>query len=328
MIFNHNTSIFFLLILLTFPALSFSKESTIQFQLTEAQEKPIDIKYETKYGEDNKNLDLSIPGQFNFSKLKNGSKINIERFSNAYNFLEKRLRQEDVAIPFVYNHLSPEKKAIITSVRNLSMVGLAVFAILWSLPEDFTHWDEDRELSNIFDTWRENVKKGPVVDQDNFFINYIGHPISGSFEYLFLRNQGFSKIESFGFAVFASTVIWEYGIESLAEVPSLQDLLLTPLIGSLLGETFYQWDKKLKLNDYKLLNSKRFGRIIHHLINPVEGINNIFDRAENLSFLHLDKIEFFVKKNNPNNYNPNDDNFVDEDFDLGNVFGIRFKVVF
>ncbi len=163
------------------------------------------------------------------------------------------------------------------------------------MPEEFTHWDKDREISDVFDKWRENVSEGPVVDKDDWAVNYIGHPLSGAYEYLFLRNAGFSKLESFGFAVFVSTVMWEYGIEAFAEVPSIQDLLLTPTIGALLGEVFHVMDDKLKDNDYVLLNSRRFGRIVHHIINPVEGINNSFDKLFGLRFLHLDKAYFFVK---------------------------------
>ncbi|MFZ2890098.1 DUF3943 domain-containing protein, partial [Sulfuricurvum sp.] len=50
------------------------------------------------------------------------------------------------------------------------------------------------------------------------------------------RNDGLSIGESAAFSTLMSTFFWEYGYEAFAEVPSIQDLIFTPLVGSLFGE--------------------------------------------------------------------------------------------
>jgi len=264
-------------------------------------------------------LKLKLPKGDYSKKLP---EINKVKFDEATLFLEQRLKKDEIKLDLTYENLSERDKVVAESVRNLSMLGFAMFAVLWAMPEELTKWDKDREISDVFDKWQENVKDGPVVDEDDWAVNFIGHPLSGAYEYMFLRNAGFSKLESFGFAVFVSTVMWEYGIEAFAEVPSIQDLLLTPTIGALLGEAFHVMDSKLKDNDYILLNSRRFGRIVHHIINPVEGINNSFEKLFGLKFLHLDKAHFYMK--NDVNLSGDPAQFGEE----GRSYGIRFVFTF
>jgi hypothetical protein len=46
--------------------------------------------------------------------------------------------------------------------------------------------------------------------------------------------------------------MWEYVIESFAEQPSIQDLIATPIMGSVVGELFHRWSvailRKERLN--------------------------------------------------------------------------------
>ena len=285
--------------------------------------------YENLFKE-NKNKPAQV--NFNYKSFKLSLKesgfksvnpeIDTKKFNEAVNFLENRLKQEELKLKVTYEHLSGKEKALATSFRNTSMMGLAMFAVLWSLPTDFTGWKRERNIEGMYNNWRENISKGPVFDKDLWALNYIGHPLSGAYEYSFLRSAGFSKLESFGFAVFFSTVMWEYGIEGLEEVPSWQDIFITPIIGSLIGEAFLKWDKKLAKKDYILLNSKRFGMIVHHLINPVEGINNTIDKITSLKFLQLNKAHIFFKEDRPINEG------FDEEIDRSKSFGIRFVFSF
>jgi hypothetical protein len=58
-------------------------------------------------------------------------------------------------------------------------------------------------------------------------LNYIGHPIAGSYYYNSLRVRTQAYFHSLIFAT-AQSCIWEYFIEATAEKPSIQDLSYTP----------------------------------------------------------------------------------------------------
>jgi hypothetical protein len=106
------------------------------------------------------------------------------------------------------------------------------------------------------------------MDKDNFFLNYIAHPYAGSIYYLTARNSNFSIFESFLTAVTMST-FWEYGPEGLMEYVSIQDLIITPVLGSLFGELFYQANTAIIKNDHKIFNSKVLGYTFLTLTDPM-----------------------------------------------------------
>ncbi|WP_127714432.1 DUF3943 domain-containing protein [Halobacteriovorax sp. HLS] len=185
-------------------------------------------------------------------------------------------------MPISLDGLTPEQQRIAKQTRNFTALGAAAVGLLWMLPESVTKWDKE-EISNtgLGDKWKENVKAGPVVDEDEWMINYIGHPISGAAYYTVARHAGLNKMESFGYSVFMSTVFWEYGFEAVAETPSIQDLLITPIIGSLMGEAMYQMEENIRDNGGVLLGSKKLGGFAMALMNPagamLDGINNVFE---------------------------------------------------
>lgn len=161
---------------------------------------------------------------------------------------------------------------------------IVAFGILWTLPESFTKWDKEEMKENgIGAKWKENVKAGPIIDQDNFFLNYIMHPYFGGVYYMTARSNGFTIFESFSYATIMSTFFWEYGVEAFAEIPSVQDLIVTPVLGSMVGEGFFIAKKKILKNDSKILNSGFLGKTTLFLIDP---LNTLMD-----SFGYKQKIE-------------------------------------
>lgn len=122
---------------------------------------------------------------------------------------------------------------------------IVAYGILWSLPESFTKWDkEEMKKNGITAKWKENVKAGPVIDEDNFFLNYVMHPYFGGVYYMTARSNGFTILESFAYSAIMSTFFWEYGVEAFAEIPSVQDLIVTPVLGSVVGEGFFLCQEK------------------------------------------------------------------------------------
>jgi hypothetical protein len=162
-------------------------------------------------------------------------------------------------------------------------IGAAVvtFGALWAMPESFTHWDKDAMRENgIFYKWKENVKAGPVWDEDDFAMNYLAHPYCGGVYYMTARSSGFTIFESFSYSVIMSTFFWEYGIEAFAEIPSVQDLIFTPVIGSMVGEIFFITKKRIVRHDKKVLNSRFLGITSLFIIDPFNTVLDGFGYKE------------------------------------------------
>jgi hypothetical protein len=104
-------------------------------------------------------------------------------------------------------------------------------AVLYPLPESVTGWDKD---TAGFSKWWDNVTN-PHRDTDDAYLNWITHPYWGAAYYVRGRERGLSRWQSFGYSALLST-LYEYGAEAFFEQPSYQDLWITPVIGSLLGE--------------------------------------------------------------------------------------------
>ncbi|NUM88711.1 MAG: DUF3943 domain-containing protein, partial [Bdellovibrionales bacterium] len=148
--------------------------------------------------------------------------------------------------PLNLDPLRSTEKNLANDTRNLAYSMGAAMGILWLMPESVTKWDKDKIRNGdkeIFAEYAENVRRGPVVDKDDWAVNYIGHPVSGAAYYTLARHNGMSRWQSFGYSVAMSTFFWEYGFEAFAEVPSIQDLILTPTMGAIIGEAFYSMDQ-------------------------------------------------------------------------------------
>jgi hypothetical protein len=90
---------------------------------------------------------------------------------------------------------------------------------------------EPPHIRNVF----RAVSTPPVRDGDSWYTNFIGHPLAGSEYYLSVRRNGYAPTEAFLFST-AASLVWEYLIEAWFEQPSIQDLLTTSPLGSIIGE--------------------------------------------------------------------------------------------
>jgi hypothetical protein len=90
---------------------------------------------------------------------------------------------------------------------------------------------------------RKFLAEDVTFDGDRFNTNAIGHPIGGASYYQIARSNGIGPGGSFLTSVLAST-FWEYFIE-LPEHPSLNDMIMTPVAGAIIGETTYRLGRYL-----------------------------------------------------------------------------------
>lgn len=113
----------------------------------------------------------------------------------------------------------------------------AAIAVLYVAPESVSGWDREQKRNYSFSKWRNNVSK-PVWDEDAWWVNYITHPYWGGAYYIQARERGLDRAQAFWYSALLST-LFEYGAEALAEPVSAQDLVVTPVVGFLVGEYLF-----------------------------------------------------------------------------------------
>ncbi len=156
------------------------------------------------------------------------------------------------------------------SLLNTLRYNLVVFGGILILPESLTKWDPKVKFNvrHIADQYHLTFTKPPIIDDDLIVVNYLGHPYQGSFYYNSVRSQG-ATISQSVLVCSLNTLLWEYCWEGSQEQPSIQDLLVTPILGSLLGEVIHRATLKMKKNGFT-----RNEKIITCIINPNYAINN------------------------------------------------------
>lgn len=219
----------------------------------------------------------------------------------------------------------PQRKlAESTFYTQILMIGSV--GVIYLLPESVSKWDKNElKEKSLGKRWEHNVKKGPVWDKDSFVVNYVGHSFTGAWYYTAARNYGISMEGSFLYSAFLSTFMWEYGYESVAEIPSWQDLISTPILGLFFGEYFYSLEKKIDKNEGKVLNSKVLGNISYFVLNPIGRISNSLSDTFDLhvtvkfeTYQHIHSIkqqEIYIYQARP---------IIAEEQDFGIVVNIEF----
>lgn len=188
-----------------------------------------------------------------------------------------------------------------TGVLTGAFVGTLL--VLECLPEDATTWNRaELQMVPLFTRYRRHVfEKGPEWDHDKFIFNYVLHPYAGAVYFMSARSVGFNFWQSMLYCTLISNVGWEFGIEAFMERPSYQDLIITPFVGSAIGECFYKTKRYLVEHDYHLFGSSVLGNIVAFFIDPVNEVVGLFDgnparavsrrlkaeRGENMAFVPM-----------------------------------------
>jgi hypothetical protein len=104
---------------------------------------------------------------------------------------------------------------------------------------------------------------------DNDKISNYGHTYAGVMYYQTARSNGFNSLES-ALITFASSAVWE--TLEYHEVFSLNDMVLTPVGGYVIGEATYQISCAL------LAKNSLIAKTLGYTINPNMGINHALDK--------------------------------------------------
>jgi hypothetical protein len=213
-----------------------------------------------------------------YSSLTYKKDLSFSIFSNQY--LQSKIDSTKLGIKTSYQkHLlrneysSFWKKAgrgelLIGGIEIIGMITLML------MPKEVTKWEPgwikaaEKNILRAFST-------PPVWDKDGWCVNYIGHPIAGSYYYNVVRSQDATRWQSFLFATVQSC-IWEFVIEGSAERPSIQDLVVTPIAGALIGEPIHLATMSMRKNGFRF-----FEKVFVLLFNPMFVINNGFGPKHN-----------------------------------------------
>lgn len=182
------------------------------------------------------------------------------------------------ALPYSMTGNSYDWHRLWVNTGMLSSAFVGTLLVLECLPEDATSWNR-AELQDVplFKRWNNHViKKGPEWDHDKFYFNYILHPYAGAAYFMSARSCGFNFWRSLLYCSLISTVGWEFGVEAFMERPSIQDIFITPIVGSCLGEGFYHIKRYVVDNDYCLLGSPVLGGIVAWLVDPVNEFTGLW----------------------------------------------------
>lgn len=217
--------------------------------------------------------------------------------------------------------LTNTDRTLANDTRNLAIGMAGTMGVLWAMPGTTTGWDKEAIKNNpegIFAEYKDNLKRGPVWDKDDKFFNYIAHPAAGAAYYTLSRHNGKSPLESFGYSVAMSTFFWEYGFEAFAEIPSIQDLIITPVFGAILGEIAYQYENRIRNNGGKLLGSKALGSAAMIVLNPAGALSESINSMLGSKVIKSAKADLVLKRYKPNDNMPG----------LSTMIGIQFTFLF
>lgn len=182
------------------------------------------------------------------------------------------------ALPCSMTAESPDWHRLWINTGVLSSAFVGTLLVLECLPEDATSWNR-AELQDVplFKRWHNHViKKGPEWDHDKFYFNYLLHPYAGAAYFMSARSCGFNFWQSLLYSSLISNVGWEFGVEAFMERPSIQDLIITPVVGSCIGEGFYRVKRHLVDNGYSLCGSTVLGGIVAWIVDPVNEFTGLW----------------------------------------------------
>ena len=154
----------------------------------------------------------------------------------------------------------------------------------------FTQYAANHDLNSVdWDftyTWtglRDKLSpRGYSFDTNGFDTNFIRHPAAGTTYYWAARSNRLSILEALA-AAFISSTLWEY-IGELRERASINDILVTPLTGMVLGELTLQlgafFDRSCDLASNRVLGA---------VLGPIKTLHDALDRATPLREVRCDR---------------------------------------
>ena len=182
----------------------------------------------------------------------------------------------DLDLPETANVASRDRAGLKRDTLYFAGYQWITIGLLYIAPESVSSWTDEQKEGYDMSYWWDNGTH-PQMDSDDFYINYILHPYWGSAYYVRARERGYSGREAFWYSVLLSS-IYEFGAEALFEEPSIQDLIVTPVFGSLLGKYFMGVRSNIRERELALGYKSTGDKWIWVLTDPLGSLNRHFDK--------------------------------------------------
>ncbi|MCJ7555723.1 MAG: DUF3943 domain-containing protein [Gammaproteobacteria bacterium] len=153
---------------------------------------------------------------------------------------------------------------------------LVSLGLLYMAPESVSNWTPEDKDSVGFDKWWNNVSD-PQWDSDKWWINYVLHPYWGASYFVRARMRGYDSAESFWYS-FALSSIYEFGVEAIFEEPSIQDIFITPALGSVLGSAFMNIREGIYAKQFTEEGIGGWDRVVLGVTDPLGWLNSQVDK--------------------------------------------------
>lgn len=128
--------------------------------------------------------------------------------------------------------------------------------------------------TNPFKAALDNISGKYVFDTSLFITNFIGHPYHGALYTMAARSNGLSYYMTIPYN-FAGSYMWEIGAE--AELPSINDLIVTPLSGVMVGEMLF------RISESFYHSGNKAKKIVSYVINPISIVErNVFKNGNTI----------------------------------------------
>jgi len=164
---------------------------------------------------------------------------------------------------------TPAYYAVRTSTEILLSCGIGVFNYYLNKYENKVDW----QYQYSWEDAEKKVKDGWYWDPNNFNTNTVYHLYAGMSYYQIARSNNYSMIESLAWS-FGGSFMWEFFGEWREQV-SLNDMIFTPMLGSITGEALIQTcdyiERKMKPGFLR--------EFIYFAINPFGWINRMIDET-------------------------------------------------
>ena len=183
--------------------------------------------------------------------------------------------------PYKVSLFSPkngeDSERLLSQTTSIFYYGLGAISVLAVMPESVTNWNDDDDVS-LAQKWLDHVSAGPVWDRDDAVLNYIMHPYFGGTYYQTARKSGYRQWDSFLYSALMSSAFWEYGVEAFAEKPSIQDLVVTPVLGWVYGEWAFNTEREIWAGGGTVWGNEYLGNTALFLLDPIDSIGRNFNR--------------------------------------------------
>jgi hypothetical protein len=127
----------------------------------------------------------------------------------------------------------------------------------------------DWDLKFDWSAWRRKLELDAVrFDSNDFLTNAIRHPVAGTAYFHVARENGLPFFQSY-LSSFLASLFWEYFIE-VRELPSLNDIIMTPGAGMVIGESTYQLGRAFAAGPPSLGND-----LGAWLLSPIRSLNDL-----------------------------------------------------